>query len=142
MTDREYAVSRLTGDATCVLVRGLTVLTATARGIRPMMDWIASGIDLSGFSVADRIVGKAAALLFLKAGIVSVYGETMSATAADLLYVNHIPFACSTLTTSIVNRAGTGPCPMEAAVADISDPDAAYIALGEKVKAMRERGTF
>lgn len=43
-----------------------------------MMRFIAEGRDLSGCSAADVIVGKASAMLFVKAGINEVYGKVMS----------------------------------------------------------------
>lgn len=138
MTDCERARSLLTGDRTCVLVRGGEVLSSSERGIRPMMTWIGDGTDLTGFSVADRIVGKAAAMLFCKAGIVAVWGDVMSESAAGVLREAGIPFACETRTSAIINRAGTGPCPMEAAVEGIRDPGAAYLTLRETLERMRK----
>lgn len=103
-----------------------------------MMRFIAEGRDLSGCSVADVIIGKAAAMLFVKAGIKEVYGEVMSVAASDYLYSRDIPCVCGTLTEKIINRKGDGICPMEETVADIDDPQEGYAALKQRMIQMQK----
>lgn len=128
MTDLTRAVSLLAGHS-IALVRGETVITHDGRGISPMMELIAAGTELTGFSAADLIVGKAAALLFLKAGIAAIHAKTISAEGLRVLRVHGIPCTYEVLTERIINRQGTGLCPMETTVLAIDDPDAAYPAL-------------
>ena len=66
MSDLERAKGGLSGHTLC-LVRGEEILMRDERGIAPMMALLAEGKDLTGFSAADRVVGKAAAMLFVKA---------------------------------------------------------------------------
>lgn len=94
-----------------------------------MLDYIASSTDLKGFSAADKIIGKAAAMLFVKAGVKEVYGSVMSSSAAELLQKYNIPCSWGTLTDKIINRKGDGVCPMEQTVAGINDLTEAYEAL-------------
>ena len=68
MNDLERAKEGLSGHTLC-LARGEEVLVRDERGIAPMMALLAEGKDLKGFSAADRVVGKAAAMLFVKAKI-------------------------------------------------------------------------
>lgn len=98
-----------------------------------MMKFIAADRDLRGYCAADLIVGKAAAMLFVKAGIAEVYGETMSEAGAEYLKSHGIPYSFGTFTDRIVNRKGDGICPMEQTVADISDPEEGYQALKQKI---------
>ena len=128
MTDIELAKENLHGHSIC-LCRNGEYFTDDGRGISPMMKFIAENRDLAGYSVADVIVGKAAAVLFVKAGITEVYGETMSRAGAEFLKTHNIPFSYGTMTEKIINRAGTDICPMEKTVADISDAREAYAAL-------------
>ena len=128
MTDIEIAKENLHGHSIC-LCRNGEYFTDDGRGISPMMKFIAENRDLAGYSVADVIVGKAAAMLFVKAGISEVYGETMSRTGAEFLKMHNIPFSYGTMTEKIINRVGTDICPMEKTVADISDAREAYAAL-------------
>jgi len=97
-----------------------------------MLDWLIEGNALAGFSAADKIVGKAAALLFVHAGIANVYGEVMSEAGLAVLKRHNIPCTYGTLTPYIINRRGDGICPMEETVLQIDDPKQALAALLEK----------
>ena len=136
MTDIETAKENLDGHSIC-LCRGGEIITDDGRGISPMMRFLAERRDLTGYAAADVIVGKAAALLFVKAGIVCVHGKTMSVSARNLLEQHSIPCSYDTLTEKIINRQGTDICPMEKTVEAISDADEAYEALGRKLAEMR-----
>lgn len=124
MTDLELARAGLVGH-TLALCRDGRVTISDARGVAPMVDLIRAGRQLDGYCAADRIVGRAAAMLFISAGIVEVYAETMSVGALTLLTSHGIPAGYGQLTDHIINRAGTGPCPMELAVSDVGDNDIA-----------------
>lgn len=67
MTDLEKAKSLLKNNITCVLVKDDNVLSSTKTGIAPVMELIENNVNLEGYSVADKIVGKAVAMLFCKA---------------------------------------------------------------------------
>jgi hypothetical protein len=112
-------------DSTCVLCRDEIVYTTTQRGVAPLLIWLQSGVDTCGFSAADKVVGKAAALLYCLLGVRRVHGNVMSDAAVKVLRRNGIEVYWDRLTDGIRNRAGTGPCPMEAATMSIDDPDEA-----------------
>ena len=42
-------------------------------------------------------------------------------------------------TESIINREGSGKCPMEEATENINDPDEAVAAIGAKLKELRSK---
>ncbi|MBQ8960014.1 MAG: DUF1893 domain-containing protein [Ruminococcus sp.] len=136
MTDIMRARQLLPGHSICIC-RGEEVITDDGRGIGPMMRLIAEGRDLRGSSCADLIVGKAAAMLFVKAGAVCVHGEVMSAAGRDYLAAHGIQCSWGTLTERIIDRQGKDTCPMEKTVAEISDCEAGYEALRAKLEAMR-----
>ena len=137
MTDVEIAKARLNGHSIC-LCKNDEILTDDGKGIAPMMRLIAEGRDLSGYSVADVIVGKAAAMLFVRSGIRAVYGEVTSQAGYAYLKARHIPCAYGTLTDKIINRKGDGLCPMEQAVAETDDPEEGYIALKERLAQLQK----
>lgn len=114
---------------TCVLCREDTVFTDHRRGIRPLMELCRSGIDLRGFSAADKVVGKAAALLYRLMGVDAVYAQIISTPAAKTLAEGGIALEYGSLVSAIRNRNGTGFCPMEMAVWDIYDPAEAPAAI-------------
>ena len=78
-----------------------------------------------------------AALLLLHAGVSAVYGEVLSQPAKELLEANGIAVEFGTLVPGIRNRADTGPCPMEQAVENITDPAQALPALEAKIAVLR-----
>lgn len=136
MTDIEIAMKELEGH-TLALCRDGKVITSDKRGVAPMVDFIREGRELSGYSAADRVVGKAAAALFVKAGIKEVYALTVSESARAFLTANGVAVRWQTLADRIINRAGNGPCPMESAVAGTDDPDEAFDIISAKLDAMR-----
>lgn len=135
MTDLELAQEGLAGHTICLCKNG-QCLTSDRRGMAPMMGWIADGVDLAGYSVADVVVGKAAAMLFVKSKIAAVYARTASQSAKVYLEAHHIPLSCGTLTERIINRAGTDICPMEKTVRATDDAEEGYLLLKEKLAAM------
>lgn len=57
----------------------------------------------------------------------------MSRGGKNFLESNGITCTYDLLTDNIINREGTGICPMEKTVADIDDADAGYAALKKKL---------
>lgn len=110
------------GDCTCVLCKGDIVYASRERGVAPLMHYLEEGIDLTNFSAADKVVGKASALLYCLMGVREVYAQVMSKAAAQVLIRHGIAVLWSEQVPAIQNRAGDGPCPMEAATAGIDDP--------------------
>lgn len=131
----EKAVAFLVVDATCVLYRAEEdVQISHEKGIRPLVLWLAEDENaLRGVVIADRIVGRAAAFLAVYGGAQAVYGEVMSEGAVSVLKNAGVAYRYKTLTDKIINRRGDGPCPMEQAVADITDPAQAAAVLRAKV---------
>lgn len=138
MNDIEKAKELLQqGKYTCVLCKGDTVYTSTFQGVAPMVEWLGSGADLRGYSAADKIVGKASAMLFVLAGVKEVYAPVMSEGAINTLSHHGIRCLCDTRTDGIINRTGTGSCPMEQAVRNIQEPSAAFEAIKRTQKLLK-----
>lgn len=125
------------GAYTCVLCKGEVTYTSNRIGIAPMMEFIDAGYDLCGFCAADRIVGRAAALLFVLADIRAVYADVISEGAVGVLESHGIEVSYRVKTPYIINRQGNGPCPMERAVADIEDPEQAKRAIRQTMEQLR-----
>lgn len=119
---RAKALLRENESYTCVLCRKDVLYTDEQKGIAPMMSFLEQGICLQDFSAADRIVGKAAALLFVLAGVRAVYAQVLSESGMRVLVQHGVTFEYDTLTPAIINRQGTGLCPMEQAVRDVDSP--------------------
>ncbi len=133
MTDLEQAIAALQPPHTLALCRDGALLTSDRRGVAPMVAFLREGRTLEGYAAADRVVGKAAAWLFILAGVRAVYASTLSEGGRELLTRHGIPVQWETLTPTIRNRDNTGLCPMEQAVAEATDPADALRRIEERM---------
>ena len=136
MTDLEKMGRETLGETVrfAVIRDGQTVHTSVGRGVRPLLELLGTSPGLlKGATVADKIVGKAAALLFLKGGVARVYGGVMSDEAYCLLDANGVQAAYGVRADAISNRDGTDLCPMERAVLETDNPDEAFTILKDTV---------
>ncbi|MCI8553873.1 MAG: DUF1893 domain-containing protein [Clostridiales bacterium] len=120
--------------ASCLVLRGGRRLTSSERGIRPLLNWLRE--DSRCFEqacVADKIVGRAAALLLVYGGVEQVYADTLSEGAAAVLTAFSIPYICGRCVPFIRNRENTGMCPMEQRVQGIETPQEAFAILSAAV---------
>ncbi len=115
---------------TCVLCKGDMISTHTARGVHPLLELLDAG-PWPGCSAADKVVGKAAAFLYVLLGVRAVYAAVASEAAVGVLESYGIEIICQTKVPAIFNRTRSGLCPMETAVRTIEDPQAALAAIRE-----------
>ena len=125
-----------TGNYTCVVCKEDVIYTATKRGVSPLLHWVDTQTNLNGFSAADRVVGRGAAFLYVLLGVKEVYAHIMSRPAAEVLQNHGISVSAGTMVEGIINRQGTGPCPFEAAVMDITDVQNALTSIRAKMTQM------
>lgn len=117
---------------TCAIAKGEKLFTSTSRGVRPLLDLIESGEDFRGGIAADKIVGKAAALLYAHMGMGEVYACVLGEGGLAVLRGHNISVQFGMLTERIINRAGTDICPMERLCETLTDPVEAYIAIRKR----------
>ena len=118
-------------EYTLVIVKN-EVRTFRERGVKPLLSLLDSSIDLSLASASDKVVGKAAAMLYVKLGIKELYASVLSKPALEVLTKNGISAEYGELVGAIRNRSGDGFCPMESAVINITDIDDAVLAVRAK----------
>ncbi|MCJ7455768.1 DUF1893 domain-containing protein [Candidatus Bathyarchaeota archaeon] len=125
----------LKNDLSLVVVKNERILfKGKSQGIGDMLEMInALGELTAGSSLADSIVGRAAALLCVYSEIVGVYASTLSEPAASFLKANGIPYEFGTLVPKILNRRKDDICPFDKAVLGIEDPAVAL----ERLKSLR-----
>ena len=121
-------------ELTLVLVLNEDIYKSTEKGIKPLLNLLNSGKKYLDYSAADKIVGKAAAMLYKLLGVKEIYGEVMSISAIKFLEQNNLNFKYKINTKEIINRKGTGICPMEQTVLNIENPIEAKKALENKLK--------
>lgn len=134
--DLELAKANLEGN-TISLAKYKEVITSTLRGIGPMISFKREGRILRGYSVADLVVGKAAAFLFINAGITEVYAKIISVPAKRVLEEKGIYLEYEVLAEAIINRDGNDLCPMEKLVKDIDDIQIAIPLIEKKYDELR-----
>lgn len=76
--------------------------------------------------LADRVVGRGAALLLIKAKVAEVFAFVMSRPAYEILQKGGVKTSYQTLQQHIVNRTGDGICPIEQLTANTNSADDAY----------------
>ncbi len=132
--DLTKAINTLNGGKyTCVLCKDNTIYTSAERGVKPLIKWLDGNIDIKGFSAADKVVGKAAAFLYVLLGVSEVYARVMSEAAIQVFSENGIGYKYDMSVKNIINRTKTGICPMEETVKEISSPDEALTAVRSKL---------
>ena len=119
---------------TCCIVAGDKLYKSTKRGVAPLVQWYDEGCDMKDASCADKVVGKAAAYLYVLLGVKEVFAGIISEKAKEVFLRFGISFAYSECVPAIINRTGDGFCPMETAVSAIDDPEDALYAVKEKMK--------
>ena len=137
MTDISMAIEQLMGGAyTCVIRKNDMVYTSMERGVKPLLAWVDSDVDFSGYSAADKVVGKAAAMLYVLLGVSNVHAIVISVKAKEVLEQHGIGVTYDSLVDRIHNRINTGFCPMEEAVWEIEDLEDALQVVRDKVAAL------
>ncbi len=119
----------------CVLCKGDILYTSNETGVKPLLGFIEKN-NCCGFCAADKIVGKAAAMLYIILGVTEVYADVMSEAGSQMLTSHGITAYYGTLTKEIRNRQDTDICPMDKAVLNISDPAEAYAAIKKRLSEM------
>ena len=114
---------------TLSVIRGDRVWESRERGVKPLLELLACGEDLTGAVAADKVVGKAAAFLYVLLGVRALHAIVISRPAAEVLAAHGVALFYDTQVEGIRNRKGDGPCPMESAVREISDPEQALAAI-------------
>ena len=138
MSDLDLAKGELFEEnLTLVIVKNGHILFQTdSHRISGFLDAIEKcGSTLESSSVADRVVGKAVALLCVYAKIKEVYAVVISRKAQSIFKEYKIICHWQEMVETVLNIEKTGMCPLEKAASDISKPDEAYRAF----KLMRER---
>ena len=109
------------GAAAVVACGGVIVAEERGRGLDPLLRLLDAG-KLSGAVVADRVVGRAAAAIYVRGGAKRVYAELAGKGARELLAANGVALEAAKTVEVILNHEQTGSCPMERAVSGLEEP--------------------
>ena len=138
MKDLSIVLQQLSMGCTCAASDGKTLFTSEKRGVAPLLFWLEQGQDLAAFTVADKVVGKGAAFLYLLLNVKYLYAAVISSPALELLRENGVFVTFSVCVPAIRNRDNTGFCPIETAVLDCNAPQQAIVKIKNRLKELQK----
>lgn len=107
MTDITRAAKLVLEEGhSCAFCCGQKLYTSNQRGVVPLIHFLSEGICFKAAYVANKVIGKAAALLLVLAGIKGAYESGLY-----ILSYYGIMTSYDTCVPTILNRAGTEPRP-------------------------------
>ena len=115
MKDLEIAKKRLHSEnlTLSVVKNSKVIFESKNRGISGFLEALEKfGDSLKGASAADRVVGKAIALLCVYAGIKAVYASTLSKEAKTVFERHKVYFEWDMLVEKILNADKVDACPV------------------------------
>jgi hypothetical protein len=136
MDDLELAENELKSRKINLVIikNGVVLYHSTASGMKGLLQVIEKyDGELAGTAVADKIVGRAAAMLCVHSKVKSVFAVTMSEGALKLLKENGVAHKLERCVRRLMNSQGTDICPFERAIKDIDDPKEALKTLRDLV---------
>ena len=134
MIKKEIKEILAAGQYSCVAADATICYRATGMGVKPIITPMRRKRDFfAGLQVGDTIIGKAAALLLVLSGVQFVYGRIMSKAAVAVFEAHDIDYQYEKLVDFIQNRQLNGLCPLEQAVLEEEDPEAAWYKLEKKI---------
>jgi hypothetical protein len=87
--------------------------------------------------VADKVIGKAGALLCVKGCVKVLFAKIASDAALKVLSEFGVYAKCDERVDYIKDRTGSKKCPMEALAADTQSPDEMYIRAKEFLQSQK-----
>jgi hypothetical protein len=131
-------LTRLDEEKLSVIIvsKSKVLYTSKVHGIAPLIDAIDKlGVDaLRGSEVADRVIGKASALLICYFEARKAFAKIMSVAGAEVLRSHAIDFLTEKSTKEIRNRNNSDICPFEKAVLQIDNPSEAYRLIKSQIR--------
>ncbi len=111
-----------------------SVFVSNDRGVAPLMKLLKDNkLQLKDSIIADKVIGKAAALLMAYARVKEVYTPIISEPAVKVFERYNIKISYDKIVERIINRKGDGLCPMETLCLGIEKPEEAYFAISNKL---------
>ncbi|HEY4533223.1 MAG TPA: DUF1893 domain-containing protein [Fusobacterium sp.] len=89
---------------------------------------------LNNAVIADKIVGRAIAIIAIASNVRGIYAEIISENAYDLLIKNNIRVEYWKKVLNILNHNDSDKCPVEKLAENISSADALILSLDEFLK--------
>lgn len=115
-----------------VLISDRGTIKSNDNGIFPIYtNYLQNSEYFLGASVADRVIGNAAAILLVDAGIKELYTVLVGLNAIKILEDAGVDLYCKEVSENILNKDRTGLCPMENLSTDIPPASVLIERIGE-----------
>ncbi len=98
--------------ATLVIYKDKGIKTYNEHNLDPLLIYLEDN-NFEGTYIFDKVVGRAAAYLYVYGGADYVYANTISKPAIEILKKNHIKYEAKNIVKEIQNKTNSGLCPFE-----------------------------
>ena len=112
-----------------------SVVVSDNRGVAPLMKLLKENKEqLRDSMIADKVIGKAAALLMVYGKVKEVFTPTISVPAIEVFKNHNVKITYDKIVERIINRKGDGLCPMETLCLNTDNPEEAFFKVNEFIK--------
>lgn len=126
------------GNYSCVITNKNEVRTFTRRGVADLFELQKQDATfLEGAFIADKVVGKAAAVLMILGGVSVLYTDVISVSALTLLHNAGLEVEFIQVVPFIKNRDGSEWCPLEKACSTIDGIENIYLVIEQFIKGIQ-----
>lgn len=139
---KQQLIDRLHAEGcSCVIYNNDHTLLFHKRGMQDLHQLLRTSPDtLRGAMIADKVVGKGAAVLMTAGGVRWVYADVISQSALEFLLKHNIEAEYGKMVPNIINRAGTDICPVEKLCMQCEGTEDALRLIDEFIEKMRRAG--
>ena len=112
-----------------------SVVVSDDRGVAPLMKLLNEDKEqLRDSMIADKVIGKAAALLMVYGKVKEIFTPTISVPAIEVFKNHNVKITYDKIVERIINRKGDGLCPMETLCLNTDNPEEAFFKVNEFIK--------
>ena len=139
---KQQLIDRLHAEGcSCVIYNNDHTHLFHKRGVQDLHQLLRTSPDtLRGAMIADKVVGKGAAVLMTAGGVRWVYADVISQSALEFLLKHNIEAEYGRVVPNIINRAGTDICPVEKLCMQCDNIEDALTLIDEFIEKMRRAG--
>ena len=139
---KQQLIDRLHAEGcSCVIYNNDHTHLFHKRGVQDLHQLLRTSPDtLRGAMIADKVVGKGAAVLMTAGGVRWVYADVISQSALEFLLMHNIEAEYGRVVPNIINRAGTDICPVEKLCMQCDNIEDALTLIDEFIEKMRRAG--
>ena len=139
---KQQLIDRLHAEGcSCVIYNNDHTHLFHKRGVQDLHQLLHTSPDtLRGAMIADKVVGKGAAVLMAAGGVRWVYADVISQSALEFLLKHNIEAEYGRVVPNIINRAGTDICPVEKLCMQCDNIEDALRLIDEFIEKMRRAG--